>query len=230
LYWSYISSTSQALGPNVEGDSSGIDEEPIGGVAATRIPSSQGFLRFRCGFDDHGEMTLDSLVPTTEPCPVVDLEWDRGHDAFDAIVRLDTPTAIVVTEVRDLWPQAGCLWIRADEVLSAEPLDAADPAPRVLDRLGVLLFVVDPALADLATLLEAAREEQALVAVHSTETGSDELLVGTVRQVTGRRVELDEVDTDGSRTHELLEFDLDEIIAVEWGTDYLRALAMLAEG
>jgi hypothetical protein len=174
-------------------------------------------------------MTLD-LVPTTDPCPVVDLEWDRGHESFDAIVRLDAPEAIVVTTIHDLWPQAGCLWIRADEVLAAEPLDAASAEVRVLDRLGVRLFAVDEGLADLATLLRSAQAEDVLVAVHSTATGSGEMLVGNVRRLTDRHVELDEVDTDGRRTDEPLDFRLDEVIAVEWGTDYLRALALLGEG
>ena len=41
---------------------------------------------------------------------------------------------------------------------------------------------------------------------------------------------LDEIDTTGERTDEPLDYRFDEIIAVQWGTDYLRALAMLAEG
>ena len=175
-------------------------------------------------------MTLDSLVPTTEPCPVVDLEWDRGHESFDAIVRLDHAGAVVVTAVHDLWPQAGCQWIRRDEVLRAEPLASDSPEVRVLDRLGVRLFAVDPAIADLRALLEAAEAGQDLVAVHSTTTGSAEMLVGRVRSVTAHRLDLDEIDTAGERTGEPLDYRLDEIIAVQWGTDYLRALAMLAEG
>jgi hypothetical protein len=175
-------------------------------------------------------MSLDSLVPTTEPCPVVDLEWDRGHESFDAIVRLDAADAMVVTAVHDLWPQAGCQWIRADEILQAEPLAPDSPEVRVLDRLGVRSFTVDPQLGDLRSLLEAARQEDALIAVHSTRTGSAEMLVGRVRSVDARRLDLDEVDTSGERTDEPLEYALDEIIAVQWGTDYLRALALLAEG
>ena len=175
-------------------------------------------------------MTLDSLVPTTDPCPVVDLEWDRGHESFEAIVRLDHPDAMVVTTVHDLWPQAGCQWIRRDEVLGVEPLAADSPAVRVLDRLGVRLFTVDPALHDLPTLLASAREDQELVAVFSTMTGSSEMLVGRVRRITADAVELEETDTRGERTDEPLELALAEIIAVQWGTDYLRALAMLSEG
>jgi hypothetical protein len=175
-------------------------------------------------------MTLDSLVPTTDPCPVVDLEWDRGHESFDAIVRLDAAEAMIVTAVHDLWPQAGCQWIRADEILAAEPLAADSAEVRVLDRLGVRLFTVDPSLADLATLLRAAQREQLLIAVHSTTTGSQEMLVGRVRLVTDDAVELDEVDTNGERTDEPLAYRFDEVIAVQWGTDYLRALTLLAEG
>jgi hypothetical protein len=175
-------------------------------------------------------VTLDSLVPTTQPCPVVDLEWDRGHESFDAMVRLDAPEAMVVTAVHDLWPQAGCQWIRADEILGAEPLPSDSPEVRVLDRLGVRLFAVDRRLADLTALLGAAQDEQVLIAVHSTTTGSAEMLVGSVRTLAAGRVELDEVDTTGERTDEPLDFRFDEIIAVQWGTDYLRALALLAEG
>ena len=174
-------------------------------------------------------MPLDSLVPTSEPCAVVDLEWDRGHESFDAVVRLDAPQALIVTAVHDLWPQAGCLWLRADEVLSAEPLEDDSATVRVLDRLGVRLFTVDPALADLATLFRHAQQERALVAIYSRSTGSGETLVGTVRVVTDDRVELDEIDTDGRPTHEPLDYGLDEVIGVEWGTDYLRALALLGE-
>ena len=175
-------------------------------------------------------MALDSLVPTTEPCAVVALEWDRGHDAFDAILRLDAEEALIVTAIHDLWPQAGCQWIRADEVLAAEPLASDSAAVRVLDRLGVRLFTVDPALADLRTLLRTAREERALVAVYSAQTGSGETLVGTVLGLDGDGVELDEIDTDGNRSGERLDVALDDVIGVEWGSDYLRALALLLEG
>ena len=175
-------------------------------------------------------MTLDRLVPTTEPCPVVALEWDRGHESFVAIVRLDHPDALVVTTVHDLWPLAGCQWIRRREILEAEPLADDRPEVRVLDRLGVRLFAVDAPLHDLASLLRAAQDGEELIAVHSTTTGSGGMLVGRVRSVDHERVDLDEVDTTGERTDEPLEYALDEIIAVQWGTDYLRALAMLAEG
>jgi hypothetical protein len=56
------------------------------------------------------------------------------------------------------------------------------------------------------------------------------MLVGRVRLVTDDAVELDEVDTNGERTDEPLAYRFDEVIAVQWGTDYLRALTLLAEG
>jgi len=35
-------------------------------------------------------------------CRVVELEWDRGHDKFEAIVRARTDAGIVVTQLHDL--------------------------------------------------------------------------------------------------------------------------------
>lgn len=172
-------------------------------------------------------MTPDFLVPVDEPCPVVHLEWDRGHESFDAIVRIESVESMIVTVVHDLWPLAGCKWIRADEVVSAEPLAPDSVAVRVLDHLGVRMFGVDPALSDLRRLFMQAADTATLLGIYSSTTGSDGVLVGTVRTITESQVILDEVSPRGVQTVEDLVYEFDEVISVEWGTDYLRALGLL---
>jgi hypothetical protein len=158
---------------------------------------------------------------------VAHVEWDRGHDEFDGIVYLDEAEAVVVARTHDYWPQAGCLWIRRSDVLSVEPLDESDAAVRVLNELGVRRFALDPAMADLTSLLRRATDSPAPIAVFSAATGSDEMLVGLVAHVGETGCTLAEVDPTGSLTGDELTFDLGEIIAVEWSTDYLNALAIL---
>ena len=76
-------------------------------------------------------------------------------------------------------------------------------------------------------LLERLRHLNELVAVYTARTGSDECLVGFVSEVRQAQLTLDEVSPDGGRTGERLDYQLGEVIGVDWGTDYLRALSLL---
>jgi len=174
-----------------------------------------------------GEVTSGLLVPAVVPCPAGHLEWDRGHEALDAIVRLETADALIITEVHDLWPQAGCRWLSQREVLAFEEFDLASADIRVLDALGARALRAEPALGDLRLLLERLRHLNELVAVYTARTGSDECLVGFVSEVRQAQLTLDEVSPDGGRTGERLDYQLGEVIGVDWGTDYLRALSLL---
>ena len=176
---------------------------------------------------DHAWWVLGPPAPAATPRVVARVEWDRGHDEFVGVMYLDEPEGIVVARTHDYWPQAGCLWIRRSEVLSLRELDEADPEVRVLNELGVRLFALDPEITELATLLGHAVDTPSPVAVYSESTGSDEVLVGLVTHVGETGCTLSDVGPDGSLSGEDLTFDLAEIIAVEWSTDYLNALSIL---
>lgn len=175
----------------------------------------------------HAWKVLGPPAPTPTSRDVAHIEWDRGHDEFDAVVYLDEADALVVARTHDYWPQAGFLWIRRSEVLSLDPLDEAEPAMRVLEQLGVRRLAVDPAIADLKTLLLEASDPPVPIAVFSRKTGSEEMLVGLVSHVGDTGCTLTEVDPAGSLTGDDLTLELDDIIAIEWSTDYLNALSIL---
>jgi hypothetical protein len=163
-----------------------------------------------------------------EPCRIVDLEWDRAHDSFTAIVRAESSAGFVVSEVHDLSPLDGLRWIRADEVVSVEDVAHDSPIVRLADHRGSRTQRLDTALTELGALLDSLCGTAGPIAVYTERTGSGELLVGTEVRVMGGRLELDEVDSGGELTGESLVFDLGEIIGVDWGTTYLGDLADLA--
>lgn len=54
--------------------------------------------------------------------------------------------------------------------------------------------------------------------------------MGLVSELDGSGCVMKEVSSEGELTGEDLHFELDEIIGLEWSTDYLMALAILLEG
>jgi hypothetical protein len=158
---------------------------------------------------------------------IVSLDWDRGHESLTAIVRAESPSGVVLTEVDDLAELPGRRWIRADEVVELEDLEPDDPARRVAELRGSLLdgTVAEPT--DIEALLGHLQDTSALVAVYSSRTGSDECLVGSVERISPDQLVLTEIDTTGTITGGTVEISLDDVIAVDWGTAYLTALAEL---
>lgn len=156
------------------------------------------------------------------------LEWDRAHESLEAIVHAESATGLVVSVIHDLTVLPGRRWIRADEVVDIEDLDPSDPARRLAKLRGSLTdhAVAEPC--DLDSLLRHLHNTVAPVAVYTARTGSDECLVGFVDAVTADRLVLSEIKPDGTATGEKLDFLLGEIIAIDWGSDYLTALAELA--
>jgi len=161
------------------------------------------------------------------PCRVVELEWDRSHESFTAIVRAESQSGIIISQIHDLSTVRGLRWIRADEIVSLEDVTPEDPARRLADRRGELTVRVDDGLTELGSLLELLSGLATPLAIYRERTGSDELLVGSHGRVRDGRLELTEIDSRGELTGDQLTYDLDEIIAVDWGTDYLDALAEL---
>jgi hypothetical protein len=162
----------------------------------------------------------DETTVITELCPVIKLEWDRGHESIEAIVRARTESGIVVTTLNDYVALPGLTWIRADEVLyfdNLEELDDDHPAVRLANLRGSRIGSLDPALTDLNALLGHLAVAAALVFIYLRHTGSGEGLVGRITRRAKRRVQLDEVDTDARATGDVLDFALADIIAVEWG-------------
>ena len=161
-------------------------------------------------------------------CRVVELEWDRGHDKFEAIVRARTDAGIVVTQLHDLVALEGLTWIRGDELLDVDDLDDDRPEVRLANLRGARTHAVDPSLTELPALLAHLADAGVLLFVHQARTGSDEGLVGRVAEIDDGTLVLDEVDTSGRFTGDTYEFAIDDIISVEWGTAYLVALTELA--
>ncbi len=122
--------------------------------------------------------------------PCGGLEWDRGHESFVAVVRAESSSGLVVSQVHDHSILGGLRWIRADEVISSEELPIDSPAVRLAAHRGDLSASVDGSLTDLATLLELLAGLTEPVAVCRERTGSDELLVGANARVVGGRLAL----------------------------------------
>jgi hypothetical protein len=111
-------------------------------------------------------------------CRVVNIEWDRGHERFDAIVRAESDAGIVVTEIHDIAPLPGLSWIRRNEVIEID--DLADDAGevRLADIRGELVETVEVALTAVEALLVHLAATEPLIGLYRERTGSDELLVG----------------------------------------------------
>ena len=74
--------------------------------------------------------------------------------------------------------------------------------------------------------LAAARST---VGVYTRRTGSDELLADVLESATDDSMRYREVDPAGTFTSEVIDVGNDEIIRLDWDTDYLRALRALVE-
>lgn len=160
---------------------------------------------------------------------VVDVEWDRSHESFTAVMRAESESGVIVSLVSELSVLSGLRWIRGSEIVSVEeePLDS--PVVRLASHRGDLAIGVDTSLTDLETLLGLLTGLALPIGVYCERTGSGELLVGSNARASGGRLVLDEIDPSGAVTGDELTFDLDEIISIEWGTTYLDDLAELAE-
>lgn len=158
---------------------------------------------------------------------MVCLEWDRGHEEFNAIVRAEADGGLIVTEMRDLTPLNGYRWLPDGEIVDIEDLPDDDPDVRVANILGARTERLDSGLVDLRALLEARRDDQQLVGIYQARTGSDELLVGAVSAIEDNSVRLDEVRPDGTLSGDTLVYDLNDIVCMDWDTDYLRGLRLL---
>ena len=155
-------------------------------------------------------------------CRMAELEWDRSHDRFTAIVRAATDHGVVVSELSDLSPLEGLRWIRRDDIVSLEDVTADAPERLLAELRGDLRWTVDPTLTALDSLLAHLQERDESIAVYTDRTGSAELLVGRRPVVEERRLALVEVDPDGNLSGDQLEYDLKSIVALDWGTTYLR--------
>jgi hypothetical protein len=162
------------------------------------------------------------------PCRVVKLEWDRGHDKLEAIVRAETDAGIIVTEVDDLVALEGLTWIRGDELLDVDDLDDDNATVRLANLRGSRTERVDPDLTELPALLAHLADLGVLLFVYQARTGSDEGLVGRIAEIDDEILVLDEVEPEGHFTGDTDEFVIDDIISVDWGTEYLLALTELA--
>jgi hypothetical protein len=86
--------------------------------------------------------------------------------------------------------------------------------------------VAEPA--DLDSLLRKLQDTGAPIGVYTSCTGSAECLVGFIDAVGPDHLVPAEINSNGTATREKLEFLLSAIIAIDWGNDYLAALAELA--
>jgi hypothetical protein len=154
----------------------------------------------------------------------VHLEWDRGHEGFDAAIRSDTEHGLIVTEFLDLVLRTGMKWIRRAEVVELEDLPATSAQARLMALRSVGIEPVDDRLTELPKLIEHLAGCGDLVAVFRTATGSDALLVGRIERTSSRHFDLALVDEDGATEPDHRTYVFDEVISVEWGTDYLNAL------
>jgi hypothetical protein len=154
----------------------------------------------------------------------VHLEWDRGHDSFDAIVVAVGASGMSARQVHDCVPLEGYKWIRSDEVVEIDLLDDDHPAVRLARVRGVHVDPPGRGMSNLTTLLRAMRRRRQLIFVQQERTGSGAGLVGYVSSVDPIHATLDDVDSQGRCTGDLLSIRRDQIISVEWSTTYLTAL------
>jgi hypothetical protein len=159
---------------------------------------------------------------------LVHLEWDRTHEEFDAIVRAESDDGVIVTEIHDFVPRRGWKWIPDDEVISIDDVPASAALVRLFELRPLVPEPIDPALTSLPALLRHLADGNLLVSVFQASTGSATMLAGAIARLDNVAVVLDLVDTAGEWEDDQFEFELDDIISVEWGNDYLLALTALA--
>jgi hypothetical protein len=175
--------------------------------------------------------TINSMVSLSRSIvgQFVHLEWDRGHESFDAIVVAQAPAGMIARQVHDYVPIDGYKWIRSDEVVDIEFLDDDHPAVRLARLRGLSVDRPGRGMSDLAALLRAMRRERQLILVQQERTGSDAGLVGYVSSLDPIHATLDDVDPQGRYTGDLVAIRHDQIISVEWRTPYLTALNDLVQ-
>ena len=164
-------------------------------------------------------------------CRVVNIEWDRGHESLDAIVRAETSTGFVITEIDDLCPLPGLSWIRANEIVSVHDHKNTAPCVRIADLRNTRTDRVHDSFAVLSTLLEHVASKGYLVGAYRERTGSNEMSVGEIATLREEHFRLELVDPQGQwRTCEPIDtdFTLAEVIRIDWGTNYLTALAEIS--
>lgn len=176
-------------------------------------------------------MPTDDRADVDDLCRVVLVLWDEGEESFEAIVRAESDAGIVVTQLHDLAELPGHKWIDAAGLVAVHDLDPRHPAARLADLRGSRVEQLDPALTALDGLLPHLAHGDGLVALQERDTGSAEVLVGRITEVTADELVVDEVTPEGTWSGDELRFARDEIVSVEWGTGYLVALAeLLAAG
>lgn len=166
-------------------------------------------------------------MPSPTPCRVVTLEWDRGHESLDAVVRAESEHGVIVTEVIDFASASGLRWIRREEILQMEDYNPDLAVVRLADLRGTRVETVDPSLTELPVLLQHLQRTDQLVGVYRERTGSDELLVGEIIELTAALFHIRDVDSKGRYDGEVTEYALDEVIRIDWGSTYLTALTEL---
>lgn len=164
-----------------------------------------------------------------EQCRVVVVEWDRGHDKVDGILRAEGPDGTILTEIYDLIPDAGYCWLRADEILSVDDVCASSGTARSATLRDVRTERLDPELTTLLPLLRRLVDDQATVGIYTRRTGSGELLAGIMASADDASATFREIDPGGTLTGEEIAVELPEIIRINWDTDYLRALRALVD-
>lgn len=163
-------------------------------------------------------------------CPMVIVEWDRGHASIEAIVRAEHDAGIIVSTIHDHVPLPGLRWIRSDEVFYRDNLEALPddhPAVRLAAQHGSRQLRLPPDLADLDVLLADLCEAKTLVMVHVRRTGSGSGRVGRTVSATASELVLDDVSTEARYSGDQLHIDVNDIISVEWGDNYLSAIDQL---
>ena len=98
---------------------------------------------------------------------------------------------------------------------------------RLADLRGTRVETVDPSLTELPVLLQHLQRTDQLVGVYRERTGSDELLVGEIVELTAALFRIRDVDSKGRYDGEVTEYALDEVIRIDWGSTYLTALTEL---
>jgi hypothetical protein len=167
-----------------------------------------------------------------QPCRVVTVEWDRGHERLDAILRAESPDGVILTEIVDIATVPGLSWIRRNEVLEIDDLEDDAGAVRLAGVRGERAATVDLSLTAVGPLLVHLAATEPLVAIYRERTGADEHLVGKIVATSPDAITLEHVDPNGRYDRDgALDYPLREIIRVDWGTTYLTALwELLAAG
>jgi hypothetical protein len=69
-----------------------------------------------------------------QPCRVVNIEWDWGHERLDAILRAESADGVIFTEIVDNATVPGHSWIRGNDLLVGK-IVAAPPGAITLDHV-----------------------------------------------------------------------------------------------